>query len=58
MSEQPPRLADTDEFRFGIWWVPDEAQPVKLRNATLGECAAEIIRLREALAVLAEDFRV
>ena len=37
------RNAD-DEFWEGIWWVPDGTG--KVRNATPGECAAEIKRLR------------
>lgn len=38
----------TDEFWEGIWWVPDGTGNV--RNATPGECATEIQRLRAALA--------
>ena len=51
MTEQ----ADADEFYAGVWWVPDGSSPLgSLRSATLSECAAEIIRLREAL-VLAQS---
>ena len=47
MTEQ----ADADEFYAGVWWVPDGSPLGSLRSATLSECAAEIIRLREALVL-------
>lgn len=37
---------NTTEFYGGIWWVPDGTQ---MRNATPGECATEIMRLRKLL---------
>ena len=46
---------DTDEFRFGIWWVPDGE---KLRAATGQECAAEIQRLRAEVERLKMDERI
>ena len=36
------------EFWGGLWWVPDGAG--KVRNATPGECAEEIKRLRDEVA--------
>ena len=38
---------ETDEFWHGVWWVPDSDGGV--RNATPGECAEEIKRLRKEL---------
>jgi hypothetical protein len=35
-----------DLFAMGLWWVPDGD---RLRNATPGECCAEIKRLTSAL---------
>lgn len=47
MSKPDPQATAFDEFWEGIWWVPDVAG--KVRNATPGECAAEIKRLRAEL---------
>lgn len=44
MSDPTSKTTD-DEFYGGIWWVPDGAGG-GVRNATPGECAAEIKRLR------------
>jgi hypothetical protein len=44
-----PETTD-DEFRGGIWWIPDGAGT--LRNATPRECAAEIKRARAAVSRL------
>ena len=44
-----------DEFYGGIWWVLDGSG--KVRNATPGECAAEIQRLRAGIqAILDGDY--
>lgn len=40
----PTETTGADEFWEGIWWVQDGTG--KVRNATAGECAAEIARLR------------
>jgi hypothetical protein len=45
----------TDEFWSGVWWVPNDGADrieYRLRSATLGECAAEIQRLRARVAEL------
>jgi len=39
-------MENDDEFMGGIWWVPAGGQ---MRSATLGECCAEIKRLRAEL---------
>lgn len=36
-----------DEFLHGIWWVSDDVGG--MRDASLGECATEIQRLRAKL---------
>lgn len=41
---------DVDEFLHGIWWVSDGVGG--LRDASLGECATEIKRLRASVKAI------
>ena len=50
MTDEAP---EDDEFRFGLWWVKEGIR--QLRAATLKECAAEIVRLRQCVSELTKE---
>lgn len=52
LSSPTPWHDPEDEFYGGIWWVPEGKG---MRNASPGECAREIQRLRAQLSKIGEE---